>query len=302
MADGSKTVHLSSMTGFARTSGDWNGEHWAWELKSVNGKALDTRFRLPAGCEGLETTARSLIGSRLKRGNVQINLVITAQSKDAPPKVNTALLNDLVQIASDLRAKHGGGPVDVEQLLQVRGVLEFTDAAPDEVQLKAREQVLLRGLEQAVDALVRSRMAEGAKLSAVLHEQLSRIESLTRAARDCPARSIELQKKRLADAVAKLVEAHAGLDPQRLHQEAALLQTKADIQEELDRLSTHIETARGLLNATEAVGRKLDFLMQEFNREANTLCSKSPDASLTSIGLDLKTVIDQMREQVQNIE
>lgn len=293
---------LQSMTGFARASGNWQADSWAWEVKSVNGKALDMRFRLPSGCEGLEPAARAVMSNRIKRGNLQINLTLSSQVQDPPPRVNQKLLDELVQIASQLRLQHGGGAVEIEQLLQVRGVLEFAEKAPDEAQLKARDAVLLAGIEQAVEGLVASRLAEGGKLKSVLNDQILRIGGLAIAARDCPARSLEMQKKRLAEMVAKLIEANSSFDPQRLHQEAVLLQTKADIQEELDRLFAHVETARALLDSGEAVGRKLDFLMQEFNREANTLCSKSPDAALTTIGLDLKTVIDQMREQVQNIE
>ncbi len=293
---------LQSMTGFARASGHWQADSWAWEIKSVNGKALDMRFRLPTGCEGLEAVARSIISSGIKRGNVQVNLTLSSQTQDALPRVNQKLLDELVLIAARLRLQHGGGAVEVEQLMQVRGVLEFAEMAPDETQLKARDVVLLKGLEHTVEGLVASRLAEGGKLKSVLDDQLSRIGSLAVAARDCPARSLDAQKSRLAEMVAKLMEASTSFDAQRLHQEAVLLQTKADIQEELDRLFAHVETARALLDSGESVGRKLDFLMQEFNREANTLCSKSPDAALTTIGLDLKTVIDQMREQVQNIE
>jgi uncharacterized protein (TIGR00255 family) len=257
---------------------------------------------LPPGCEALETSVRNLVASRLKRGNLQINLAVSSSNKEAPPQINQALLADLVRVASELRAKNGGGAVNVEQLLQVRGVLEFVERAPDEATVKQRDAALIGGVEHALEQLVASRVAEGAKLKTVLVEQLDRINTLAIAARDCPARNLELQKKRLSESVAKLLDANGSLDPQRLHQEAVLLATKADIQEELDRLFAHIETARDYLVSGDAVGRKLDFLMQEFNREANTLCSKSPDASLTAIGLDLKTVIDQMREQVQNIE
>lgn len=302
MPDVSVVNALQSMTGFARASGNWQAESWAWELKSVNGKALDMRFRLPSGCEGMEPAARTAISGRIKRGNVQINLTLSAQVLETPTRVNQKLLDELVLIAARLRERHGGGAVEVEQLMQVRGVLEVAEATPDETQLKMRETTLLKGLEHAVEGLVTSRLAEGGKLKAVLDEQLFRIGNLSSAARDSPARGLDVQKKRLADMVARLMEANGSLDPQRLHQEAVLLQTKADIQEELDRLFAHVESARALLDSEEAVGRKLDFLMQEFNREANTLCSKSPDAALTTIGLDLKTVIDQMREQVQNIE
>jgi uncharacterized protein (TIGR00255 family) len=293
---------LNSMTGFARTSGVWAREAWAWELKSVNGKALDMRFRLPAGSEGIEASARTLVSQRIKRGNLQINLTVSGTELQSSPKVNRVLLDQLAALAANMRSQLGGGAVDVEQLLQIRGVLEFPESTPEEGEIKVREQALLDGLAKAVDGLAASRATEGRKLKQVLEEQLVRIKALTIAAKDSPVRSVELQRKRLAELVAKLMDANGALDPQRLHQEAALLHAKADVQEELDRLFAHIELARSLLMSGDAVGRKLDFLMQEFNREANTLCSKSPDASLTAIGLDLKTVIDQMREQVQNIE
>jgi uncharacterized protein (TIGR00255 family) len=293
---------LNSMTGFARSSGVWSGETWAWELKSVNGKALDMRFRLPAGSEAIEASARTLISQHIRRGNLQVNLTISGTAAPPSPQVNRALLDQLSALASDMRARLGGGAVDVEQLMHVRGVLEFPETSLSEADAKRREQALLDGLGKAVDGLVESRATEGRKLKQVLDEQLQRIQMLATAAKDSPVRSVELQRKRLGDMVAKLMDANGALDPLRLHQEAALLHAKADVQEELDRLFAHIELARSLLASGDAVGRKLDFLMQEFNREANTLCSKSPDASLTAIGLDLKTVIDQMREQVQNIE
>ena len=293
---------LTSMTGFAREQGQFNSLTWVWELKSVNGKALELRFRLPPGFDGLEAPARAAATAGLKRGNVQIGLAVNAVAAGNNLRVNTALLEQLLPIAESLRDRLGAGPIQAENLLALRGVLEAEESTLDEEALKARDAALLASFAKALAQLSTARAGEGSRLAAVVGSQLDRIEELTQAARNNPSRSVEAIRARLADQVAKLVQQSESFDPQRLHQEAILLATRADIQEELDRLASHISAARALLTSAEPVGRKFDFLAQEFNREANTLCSKANDPSLTMIGLDLKTVIDQMREQVQNIE
>lgn len=290
------------MTGFARVGGSWQDLSWVWELKSVNGKALDLRFRLPPGYDAVETPARAAAAAKLKRGNLQINLSVQSTGSANALKINHALLEQVVAVAETLRDRLGSAPIQAENLLALRGVLESDEPVLAEEQIKERDAVLLASFNRALDELAKARTAEGERLTAVLQAQLQRIADLTDQARANPARSVEAIRQKLSDQVARLLQQSESFDPQRLHQEAILLATRADIQEELDRLASHIVAARALLASSEPVGRKFDFLAQEFNREANTLCSKANEPSLTTIGLDLKTVIDQMREQVQNIE
>jgi uncharacterized protein (TIGR00255 family) len=271
-------------------------------LKSVNGKALDVRFRLPPGYDGVEAGARALTMAQLKRGNVQVGLQVNAVSSEGALKINTEMLDQLIVLVEGLRKRLGSGPVQAESLLSLRGVLQEDEHELSEEDVKERDASLLSSFETAVAELQKSRLAEGARLHGVIEQHIARISDLTEAARANPSRSAEAVRARLAEQVARLVGQSDSLDPQRLHQEAILLATRADIQEELDRLASHIAAAKALMASKEPVGRKFDFLAQEFNREANTLCSKANDPSLTAIGLDLKTVIDQMREQVQNIE
>jgi uncharacterized protein (TIGR00255 family) len=294
--------HLISMTGFARSTGAWRDTSWVWELKSVNGKALDLRFRMPTGFDQVETPARAAASHVMKRGNVQINLAVQDRNSEGILKINSQLLEQLAAAAETLRDRLGSAPIQAENLLALRGVLENGEQILSEDNLAERDAALLSSFEQAVKELAMARKDEGDRLSLVLDTQLQRIAELTDAARANPARSVEAIRKRIGEQVARLLEQSDSFDPQRLHQEAILLATRADIQEELDRLQSHITAARSLMTSSEPVGRKFDFLAQEFNREANTLCSKANDPSLTAIGLDLKTTIDQLREQVQNIE
>jgi uncharacterized protein (TIGR00255 family) len=297
-----KKFHLISMTGFARSTGVWRDSTWVWELKSVNGKALDLRFRLPNGFDQIETPARAAAALGMKRGNVQINLAMQDRSSESTLKINVPLLDQLAAAAEALRDRLGSAPIQAENLLALRGVLENSEQILTEEDMAERDAALLLSFEHAVKELAIARKDEGDRLSQVLELQLQRIAELTEAARANPARSVEAIRKRIGEQVARLLEQSDSFDPQRLHQEAILLATRADIQEELDRLQSHITAARALMTSKEPVGRKFDFLAQEFNREANTLCSKANDPSLTAIGLDLKTTIDQLREQVQNIE
>jgi uncharacterized protein (TIGR00255 family) len=290
------------MTGFAQASGVCNGIVWSWEAKSVNGKGLDVRLRLPPNFERLEPQAKALANAKFKRGNLQIGLQVQEQQREATVQVNEQLLEKLAAIAERHRLSVGGRPVDVAQLLNIRGVVDVVDALPDENTLAVLDTELLLGLEEALTELVNARRNEGARLALVLTEQVARIETLTLQARDNPARRPEAVRMRLSEQVQRLLDTSASIEQQRLYQEAMLLATKSDIQEELDRLLSHVAAARKLLQSPEAVGRKLDFLVQELNREANTLCSKSPDISLTETGLELKLVIDNLREQSLNIE
>ncbi len=293
---------LSSMTGYARASSALDGLHWQWEIKSVNGKGLDVRCRLPPGYETLDLPVRELAQRNLKRGNVQIGLTCDRGGAEQQLAVNETALEQVVVLAERLRERLGGSPPQVENLLALRGVMDIVAPLADEAEIARRDKAMLKNAEEALQALALMRKAEGAKLATVVGSHLDRIEKLTIAARDNPARTVEAIRARLAEQVARLMEANASFDRDRLHQEAVLLATRADIAEEIDRLFAHIEAARALLLSSEPAGRQLDFLSQEFNREANTLCSKAADRSLTAIGLELKTVIDQMREQVQNIE
>lgn len=296
------TSTLTSMTGFARQGGTWRDVQWQWEIKSVNGKALDLRFRLPPGFEQVEIAARTAANAALKRGNLQIALIVQGVKGTENLKVNAALLEQLVGLAETLRDRLGSAPIQAENLLALRGVLDLGEPDLQEADIQERDAAVLVSFEKALQELVANRRAEGQRLATVLQQQLHRISELASAARSNPSRKPEAIRQRLGEQVARLLDQGTAFDEQRLHQEAILLATRADIQEELDRLDSHISAAAALMQASEPVGRKFDFLAQEFNREANTLCSKASDISLTSIGLDLKTTIDQLREQVQNIE
>ena len=212
------------------------------------------------------------------------------------------MLDQVVKIAEKLRDRIGGVPLSAVDLLGLRGVLEVIQPIQSESEIEARLDHVTASLGAVALSLNLSRREEGTRLAAVLGAQLDKIESLVIAARDCPARSADTIKQRIAEQVARLLDTASNFDANRLHQEAILVAMRADIQEELDRLFAHIEAARSLTASPEPAGRKLEFLAQEFNREANTLCSKALDRTLTSIGLELKTTIDQLREQVQNIE
>jgi uncharacterized protein (TIGR00255 family) len=293
---------LSSMTGFARSAGALAGLHWQWEVKSVNGKALDVRCRMPQGFEGLEAELRAAAAKHLKRGNLQVNLIVSGLAAGETVTVNREALDRVVAAAQALHEEIGGEPPRADALLAMRGVLEIAQPEIDEAEIERRNQAMGASFEAAIVALDVARRAEGARLATILAGQIGSIEDLSRAARDSPARSPEAIKARLAEQVSRLMETGASFDRDRLHQEAVLVANRADIQEELDRLFSHVAAARALLASPDAIGRKFDFLAQEFNREANTLCSKAIDMTLTQIGLELKSVIDQLREQVQNIE
>jgi len=293
---------ISSMTGFARATGERNGLFWHWEIKSVNGKALDVRLRLPQGFEALEPPVRAALAQAFKRGNLQVSLSLSGDIARETVRLNHDVLERLLAAGEALRERIGGEPLRADVLLSVKGVVEIATVPEDEAETEARSAALLASFREAVAALAAARREEGQRLQAIVAQQVARIAELAEAARLNPSRTPEAIRARLAEQVNRILESGAALDPDRLHQEAVIAATRADIQEELDRLSSHVEAAGALLASSEAVGRKFDFLAQEFNREANTLCSKASDRQLTAIGLDLKTVIDQMREQVQNIE
>jgi len=293
---------LSSMTGFARVSGVLDGLHWQWEVKSVNAKGLDVRSRLPPGFEGLEASVRAAAAEKLKRGSLQAVLSVSGPAQSETWRLNEGVLEEVLSASERLRERIGGKPIRADAILGMRGVFEVSVAQADEAELERRDEAILASFRAALETLLRARHEEGARLQTLLTDQINRIETIILAARDHPARSPTAIKFRLAEQVARLMETGAAFDENRLHQEAILIATRADIQEELDRLISHIEAARALIASGGAIGREFDFLAQEFNREANTMCSKAIDTSLTRLGLDLKTLIDQMREQVQNIE
>jgi uncharacterized protein (TIGR00255 family) len=291
------------MTGFARVDGHDQAVTWFWEVRSVNGRGLDIRLRLPPGGEGLEEPARKLASERLTRGNITVQLTQRRSETASRIVVNDAALDQLLEISEALRERLGAPPPTVEGLLSLRGVLESVEVSDDQAVVAEREAHQLSDLMRALDQLVKSREGEGARLAAAIGGQIDRIEELVGTVERSPARTPDAIGARLAVAIERLVgEKAREFDADRLHQEAVLLATKADVEEELQRLRTHISAARELLDEGGAIGRRFDFLVQEFNREANTLCSKANDTEITRAGLEMKSVIDQMREQVQNIE
>ncbi|OQM75836.1 YicC/YloC family endoribonuclease [Manganibacter manganicus] len=296
-------MNLQSMTGFARSAAACDGTAVAWEIKSVNGKSAEVRLRLPPGYERLEAGVRQAIQKRFVRGNFQANLTISRLAgTQAQPVVNEAFLKDLAGLAKRLQDQFGVGPATSDGLLALRGVLETPETVETEDARAALDTVVLAALEEALSSLEQARRAEGEALSKLLSGHLDVVEVLTSRVEADPSREPAAIRTRLADQVRLLLDAGIGVDEGRLAMEAALLATKADIREEIDRLKTHVASGRALLAGGGAIGRKLDFLAQEFNRESNTLCSKSNAAAVTSIGLELKAVVDQFREQVQNLE
>lgn len=296
---------MQSMTGFAATEVGAAGRRWRWEAKSVNGRGLDLRFRLADGAEALEPDLRAAASKSFSRGTIAFTLRADDAATGGAPTLDMAALDAVIvaALATQGRAAAAGlalAPASVAQILAIRSVLETAGGAgaPDEAALAA----IRIGFDGLLDDLSASRAAEGARTAAVLTGQIDRIETLSAKAEDAFAAQLGGAAARLAEKVSQLCAAGADTPPERLAQELALLAVRADVREELDRLGGHVAAARALLSAKGPQGRKLDFLTQEFNREANTVCSKAASAALTAIGLDLKVVIDQMREQAANIE
>jgi uncharacterized protein (TIGR00255 family) len=294
---------LISMTGFSDARGSHSGLRWRWEAKSVNGRGLDFRFRAPAGYEALEVGARTLAGERFKRGSFQIVLTLAAEDGGRGFRIDAAALADAVRIAKRVAEETGLAPARVDGILALKGVVVQEESATlnDEARM-ARDAALLATLADAFDLLKSARATEGAKLEAILLLQIAEIERLTGDARRLADRQPLALRERMMAQLKDLLAPGSDLSEERIAQEVALLAARADLREELDRLSAHCHEARALIAAHDPAGRKLDFLAQEFNREANTLCSKSSDIQLTHAGLALKAVIDQFREQVQNVE
>ena len=296
---------LSSMTGFAREGGTLpDGSSFVWEIRSVNGRGLDVRLRLPNGFDALEGPLKEAAAKLLKRGNVSATLTLKLEDR-GPARLtpDPAALEQALRLALDLAARIPGCPPPrAEALLTLPGVLRAESAEPDEAEEEAKRATVAAAFARALDGLVASRRAEGAKLAEILGVLLAEVAALRDLAATEAAEQPALHMARLKEALAALLEGERRLSEERLAQEVALLATKSDLREELDRLSAHIAEARRLLASGEAIGRKLDFLTQEFVREANTLCSKSSSTALTRIGLELKAAIERLKEQSANVE
>lgn len=294
------------MTGFARQEGGDDRFTWTWEVKSVNGKSLDLRFRLPPGYESLESVARAMAAKRCARGNLQVSLSVKAATESQRFRVNRELLDQLLALSEEIVGKQdqskGIAPPGLDGLLAVRGVVEIAEEEEEPEIKAARDAVLASDLELTLEALAEARRAEGERLNQVVEGHLTSLHDLVAEAAGSAAAQPEALRERLRSQIEELLAASPALPEERLAQEAAVLATKADVREEVDRLTAHLAAARDLLAGGGPVGRRLDFLCQELNREANTLCAKAPDVSLTRIGLELKTVIDKLREQIQNLE
>jgi len=295
-------MSLRSMTGFGRADGAAAGYRWTWELRSVNGKGLDMRLRLPSGFERLDLPTRERSAKLLSRGNIQATMTVWRDGASEKLVVNEDVLAGVIAAMERIGSRLSVQPPTLDGLLAVRGLIETAEPIDDPEAQAALDDAILANFDAALSDLVAMRAREGSAIAGMLQLRLDEIARLTSAAEGSPARTVEAIRARLTEQVAALIDAAPALDPDRLHQEAVLLATKADIREEIDRLQAHVEAARTLLAEGGPVGRRLDFLAQEFNREVNTLCAKAGDRSLTAIGLELKAVVDQLREQIQNLE
>jgi uncharacterized protein (TIGR00255 family) len=293
---------LSSMTGFGRSEGADHAGSWVWEIRSVNARGLELRWRLPAGLDGMEPALREAAAKLLRRGSVQATLAFRSLSA-AAPLVNEAVLEQMLQVIARVAAGVPGAlPPRIEQVLALPGVMGGGRMADSEVFSDTQVAALRAGFELALMWLVAARQAEGGRLGGVLQGLLRQVAALRETAEAAAAAQPRLQRERMLASVNALLDAVPGLPEERIAQEVALLAARSDVREELDRLGSHVEAALGLLAGGEAVGRQLDFLVQEFLRETNTICSKSATRELTAIGLQLKSVVEQIREQVQNLE
>ncbi|MGC2079103.1 MAG: YicC/YloC family endoribonuclease, partial [Xanthobacteraceae bacterium] len=292
----------SSMTGFARGHGVSGPYSWAWEIKSVNGKGLDVRLRLPPGWDAIEAPARARAAETLTRGSVQASLTVERSGAVPTVRVNEAVLEAILATVRKLAGKIEASPPSLDGLLTLKGVIEVADAEEREDERRGAESAVIAGFGQVVASLVEMRRREGDALESVLSARLGELAALKERAERSPGRQPEAIRARLAEQVATLLAQSERFDADRLHQEAIMIAAKADVREELDRLAAHVAQARHLIGQGGAVGRRLDFLAQELNREANTLCAKASDVELANIGLELKAAVEQFREQVQNVE
>ncbi|HWV43061.1 YicC/YloC family endoribonuclease [Pseudorhodoplanes sp.] len=293
---------LSSMTGFARSHGVSGSYAWSWEIKSVNAKGLELRLRLPPGFDAVEIPVRTKAAEMLSRGNVYATLSVSREGAAPVVRINEPVLNAILNAVGQLSGRVDAEKPRLDGLLALKGVVDVTDAEQSEEEKAAAEDAIVKGFVQGLKGLVDMRRHEGDAIGRVLSARLDEMAALAQRADAAPGRQPDAVKRKLAEQVAVLLETAGRFDADRLHQEAILLAAKADIREELDRLAAHVAQARKLMNGGGAIGRRLDFLSQELNRETNTLCAKSNDVELTNIGLELKSVVEQFREQVQNLE
>jgi uncharacterized protein (TIGR00255 family) len=293
---------LSSMTGFARGHGVAGAYAWSWEIKSVNAKGLDLRLRLPPGWDAVEVPARTRATAQLSRGTVYANLTVERKGVAPTVKVNEPVLNAVLATLKSLSGKLDAAKPTLDGILALKGVIEVIEEDEREEDRRAAETAILAGFEKLLADLVAMRREEGATLGRLLSARLAEIAKLADRAEAAPGRKPEAIKARLAEQVATLLSASTRFDSDRLHQEAILIASKADIREELDRLASHVAQVQKMIADGGPIGRRLDFLAQELNRESNTLTAKANDTDLTNIGLELKSVVEQFREQVQNLE
>ncbi len=293
---------LSSMTGFARGSGEHGEFRWNWELKSVNNKGLEIRSRLPGFLDGFDLDLKKIISAEITRGSVFLSLSVEHGANTDRLEVNEDRLNQLIAVADKFSAHAALAPARIDGLLAIKGVVDVVGNDLSEEVVNSLKAALAESLRSIVEKLRSARRQEGERMHAVLSEQLSAMRDLLRQARAAVGDRDEAMRARFETQLSKIEKLEKPVPDERIAQEIAIMAVKSDIQEEFDRLESHFAEADKLLASSKPVGRRLDFLCQEFNREANTLCSKSADAALTRIGVDLKVLIDQFREQVQNIE
>lgn len=293
---------LSSMTGFARSHGASGPYVFEWELKSVNAKGFDLRMRLPPGWDEIEALAKKRAGELLSRGTVYANLSVKRANAATVVRINEDVLASIVRVAGELTGRIDAVAPSIDGLLGIKGVIEVVEPESDEAEDTAAKAAVAAAFEQALADLVAMRRREGVTLGQILSQRMEEIERLAKRAEAAPGRKPEAIKARLAEQIAALLETSDRFDPDRLNQEALLIAAKADVREELDRIASHVSQAREMIGKGGPVGRRLDFLAQEFNREVNTCCSKSNDLELTNTGLEMKNVVEQFREQVQNLE
>src|SRR5260370_4484221 len=293
---------LSSMTGFARSHGASGPYAFEWELKSVNAKGFDLRMRLPPGWDELEAFAKKRAGEVLSRGTVYANLNVKRANAASTVRVNEDVLASVVKVASQLAGNIDAVAPIVDGLLAIKGVIEIVEPESDEAEDEVAKAAAAAAFDEALANLVAMRRREGMALGQILTQRMDEIEILAKKAEAAPGRKPEAIRARLAEQIAMLMESSDRFDADRLNQEALLIAAKADIREELDRIASHISQVREMIGKGGPVGRRLDFLAQEFNREVNTCCSKSNDIELTNTGLEMKNVVEQFREHVQNLE
>lgn len=293
---------LSSMTGFGRAEGHYEHYSWVWEIRSVNGKGLDVRMRIPPGLDAFDQFIKTTIKKEITRGSINVLLQLSKEETDTDVKVNEEALDKLIGVAKKASVDHDLPMPSLDSLLSIRDVVEITTTEDNENQISERNDILKKSFIEALSELKSSRQDEGLATRKMLSDVIDQVEDLLNQAEEIANIQPSLLKEKFEEKVSALFDNKQGIDKDRLAQEIVLLATKADTKEETDRLRAHIASARTMLDAKGTIGRKMDFLTQEFNREANTLCSKSSDIALTNIGLSLKTAIDQIREQVQNVE